>query len=239
MDQGLHPYRDNRSFLAQIEQRLIRFILPRLPGRITPNDLTTVGLVGSLIACAGLVAVNVSDAFLIVVPFGIVLNWFGDSLDGSLARFRHIERPQFGFLVDHTSDLFSQVVMITGFGFSPFLSLTSSLIVLVCYLIFSTYTYIRVCAHHVHQMSYVGVGATEFRILMILWCFLGKLIGPGIHKPAIGRLTRIDLTFCILASFALVGLLLKALVDAREIASKESPAVPALSGAWRSTDAPS
>ena len=220
--QAASPQRDNRSFLAELEQRLIRFLLPRLPERTTPNHLTMIGLAGSLTTACSLVAVNLSDAFLIIVPFGIVLNWFGDSLDGSLARFRRIERPRFGFLVDHTSDLFSQVLIIIGFGLSPFLSLTSALIVLVCYLMFSAYTYIRACAHHVHQMSYIGVGATEFRILMILWCFVADLLGPTLHRPALGTLTRLDLSLCILAGFALVGLLWKAITDSRQIASEEA-----------------
>ena len=221
-------YRDNRSFLADAEHRLIRFLLPLFPAWVTPNQLTLVGLAGSLITGCALVAVNASDAFAFAVPVGIAMNWFGDSFDGSLARHRRIERPRFGFLVDHTSDLFSQVLIIIGFGLSPFLSLTSALIVLVCYLMFSAYTYIRACAHHVHQMSYIGVGATEFRILMIAWCVAAELIGPALHKPAVGALTRLDLALSILASFALVGLLWKAVADARQIASEEATsAVPA------------
>ena len=216
------PSRDNRSFLADLEHRLIRFLLPRFPEQVTPNHLTMAGIAGSLIAGCALVGVNASPAFLVAVPFGIVLNWFGDSLDGSLARFRRIERPRFGFLVDHTSDLFSQVLIIIGFGLSPFLSLTSALIVLVCYLMFSAYTYIRACAHHVHQMSYIGVGATEFRILMIVWCFAADLIGPALHKPTIGTLTRLDLSISILATFVLLGLLWKAFADARQIADEEA-----------------
>lgn len=218
------PHRDNRSFLAAKEQRLIRALLPCFPSRVTPNHLTVVGLVGSGVTAVALVGVNLSAGFLVLVPFGVLLNWFGDSLDGSLARFRHIERPRFGFLVDHTSDLFSQVVMIVGFGLSPFLSLTSALIVLACYLMFSAYTYIRACAHHVHQMSYIGVGATEFRILMIVWCFVAELIGPALHRPALGSLSRLDLSLCILAGFALGGLFLKAVADARQIAGEEAPA---------------
>ena len=229
--QTASPERDNRSFLAEMERRLIRSLLPRFPIWVTPNHLTAIGLTGSVLTGCALVAANASAAFLFVIPFGIALNWFGDSLDGSLARHRRIERPRFGFLVDHSSDLFSQVLMIVGFGLSPFLSLTSALIVLVCYLMFSAYTYIRACAHHVHQMSYIGVGATEFRILMIVWCFVAELIGPALCRPAVGSLTRLDLSLCFLACFALGGLLWKAIVDAKQIASEE--AAPCALGAAR------
>ena len=80
---------------------------------------------------------------LAAVVVGVALNWFGDSLDGSLARYRHTERPRFGFLVDHTCDLFSQILIIVAFALSPFLTLVSALVVLLCYLLFSAYTYIR------------------------------------------------------------------------------------------------
>lgn len=219
------PKRDNRSFLSEWEQRLIRFLLPRFPRGVMPNHLTLVGMAGACIVAIGLIGCNRSSAFLGLVPIGIGMNWFGDSLDGSLARYRRIERPRFGFLVDHTSDLFSQILIIMGFGLSPLFSLTSALIVLVCYLMFSSYTYIRACAHHVHQMSYIGVGATEFRILMVVWCLVASLIGPGMHDNAVGSLSRLDLTLSILAGFAMVGLLLKAVADARQIAAEEKPMV--------------
>lgn len=215
------PKRDNRSFLAEMEQRLIRFLICRFPPTLKPDHLTAFGLLGSAITAMALIGLNWSQAFLLFVPIGVAMNWFGDSLDGSLARYRKIERPRFGFLVDHTSDLFSQVLIIMGFGFSPLFSLPSALMVLVCYLMFSAYTYIRACAHHVHQMSYIGVGATEFRILMIVWCFVATLIGPSMHVQAVGSLSRLDLTLCILSGFALVGLFYKAFRDAKQIAEEE------------------
>jgi phosphatidylglycerophosphate synthase len=169
--------RYNRSFLADAEQRVIRWTLPRIPPSVTSLHLTYLGLAGSVLAGAALVGCNWSHYWLPVLCLGVALNWFGDSFDGSLARFRNSERPRFGFLVDHTSDLFSQVVIIVCFGFSPFLSLIASLVVLLCYLLFSSYTYIRASVQNIHQMAYIGVGATEFRILMIAWALIGAAVG--------------------------------------------------------------
>ena len=169
--------RQNRSFLAEAEQTAIRAILPRIPANIKSLDLTVIGMIGSLMAAIGLVGCYWSYWLLIPTIAGVALNWFGDSLDGSLARFRKEERPRFGFLVDHTCDLFSQIVIIVAFGLSPFLSLVSALVVLLCYLHFSAYTYIRAATHHIHQMAYIGVGATEFRILMIGWACIGAVFG--------------------------------------------------------------
>ena len=219
MRSGSGPKRQNRSFLASGEQSLIRFILPRIPRSVTSLHLTIVGLIGALIGAVALVGCNWSYWALPAVIIGICLNWFGDSLDGSLARYRQEERPRFGFLVDHTCDLFSQIMLIVAFGLSPFLSLIAAFTILLCYLLFSAYTYIRAAAHHIHQMSYIGVGATEFRIMMILWALLSAAI--GLHEPLIGGLSGLDISILVLGAIAVVGLGAKAVIDARIIADEE------------------
>lgn len=221
-----HPVRVNRSFLATSEQRLIRWILPRIPASVRSLDLTIFGLVGSCVAALGLIGCEATAWFYPLIFIGVAMNWFGDSLDGSLARFRQEERPRFGFLVDHTSDLFSQIVIIIAFGLSPFLSLTSALVVLLCYLLFSAYTYIRATVQHVHQMAYIGVGATEFRILMVLWPAIG--IAVGLQEPVIGPITKIDAAMLPLGLLAVIGLGLKAVRDAREISADEKSALEAV-----------
>jgi phosphatidylglycerophosphate synthase len=215
--------RINRSFLAHIEQAAIRWLLPRLPGGVNPLHLTTFGLAGSFLAGAALVACNWSLSWLPFVVAGVAMNWFGDSLDGSLARHRKVERPKFGFLVDHTCDLFSQIIIIICFGLSPFLSLTAAFIVLLCYLLFSAYTYIRAAVQNIHQMTYIGVGATEFRILMVVWPFIGSIVGlrePLISTPA--RLDSLDIAIAALGALAVVGLAIKAATDAYSIALEET-----------------
>jgi phosphatidylglycerophosphate synthase len=212
----------NRSFLAEAEQRAIRWILPRIPSSVTSLHLTIIGLVGSFLAGGALIGCNWSRKWLPVVIVGVALNWFGDSLDGSLARYRKTERPRFGFLVDHTCDLFSQIVIIVCFGLSPFLSLIAAFIVLLCYLLFSSYTYIRAAVQNIHQMAYVGLGATEFRILMVVWASIGCVV--GLHESLVSsptKLDTLDLTIAILGGIAVVGLAIKATTDAHNIAVEE------------------
>ena len=220
MSNQSQPVRRNQSFLAAAEQRLIRWLLPRIPTSVNSLDLTVVGMLGSIVATVGLVGCTYSNMFLPAVVLGIAANWFGDSLDGSLARYRKEERPRFGFLVDHTCDLFSQIMVIVAFGFSPFLSLVSALTVLICYLLFSAYTYIRAAAHHIHQMSYIGLGATEFRILMIFWACFGAAI--KLDQPTFGPVTTVDVAVLALGAIATVGLGVKAIRDARIVAHEES-----------------
>ncbi len=214
------PVRINQSFLAVREQRLIRWILPKLPAGVTSLDLTIFGLAGSCVGAIGLLACNLSNFGLVLVALGVSMNWFGDSLDGSLARFRKEERPRFGFLVDHTSDLLSQIILIVGFGLSPFLSLLAAMAILLCYMLFSAYTYIRAATHSIHQMAYIGLGATEFRILMIAWAFAGAAF--GLREPIIGALSRIDIAVLTLAGMATLGLFAKAFAEAAEIWREEN-----------------
>lgn len=214
-----NPVRVNKSFLALGEQKLIRWIVPQIPPSVVSLDLTIFGMVGSIIAALALGACTQSYWFYPLVVLGVLMNWFGDSLDGSLARYRQEERPRFGFLVDHTCDLFSQILIIVAFGFSPFLSLLSSFVVLLCYMLFSAYTYIRATVQHIHQMTYIGVGATEFRILMIVWPAVG--IVAGLHEPLTGPLSKLDLSIMGLGAIAVLGLGIKAVRDAREISREE------------------
>jgi phosphatidylglycerophosphate synthase len=226
----------NRSFLAAAEQRAIRWILPRISESIAPIHLTAVGLFGSVLAGAALVGCNWSPIWLPLVIVGVALNWFGDSLDGSLARYRQTERPRFGFLVDHTCDLFSQVIMIVCFGLSPFLSLVAAFIVLLCYLLFSAYTYIRAATQSIHQMAYIGVGATEFRILMVAWALIGTTV--GLHESLVNspdKLDALDLTIAFLAAIAVVGLGAKAVMDAYQIAIEEEEQLRASGSDFRAS----
>jgi phosphatidylglycerophosphate synthase len=211
--------RHNQSFLANAEQDAIRWILPRIPRSVTSLHLTLLGLFGSVLAGAALIGCNGSLFWFPLFVLGVVLNWFGDSFDGSLARYRKAERPRFGFLVDHTCDLFSQIVIIICFGFSPFLSLIAAFVVLICYLLFSAYTYIRAAVENIHQMAYIGLGATEFRILMVAWGLIGAVV--GLHESYASGPSRLDLAIAFLGAFAVVGLAIKAITDARNIAAEE------------------
>lgn len=215
-----NPVRENRSFLSAAEQRLIKWLLPRIPASVSPLALTGVGVAGACLAALALIACNWSNGWLAVLAVGVGLNWFGDSLDGSLARYRGIERPRFGFLIDHTCDLFSQLIIIVAFGFSSYLSVFSALIILICYFLFSSYTYIRTSRQRVHQMAYIGVGATEFRLLMIAYPLLAATL--GVRVPSLGAFATIDLVIVLLAIIAVFSLAIKAVDDARELARQES-----------------
>jgi phosphatidylglycerophosphate synthase len=191
----------NRSLLADGERVLLDFLVKRLPHWIAPNHLTTLGLAGAVVTGTGFVLCNLSPLFLIVAIIGILLNWFGDSLDGSLARFRQIDRPRYGFLLDHSNALIAQSIIILGLGCSPYFTLSSALFALSLYLLLSSYTYLRVAVEGVHRLSYGGMGATEFRILVALWPLFVLFTGSVVVTGRIGNYIGLDV---VIGGLALV-----------------------------------
>jgi len=175
----------NKSLLAETERRALAWLVRRIPASVTPNNLTALGLGGAALTGASFVACHVSDWFLAPAIFGLFLNWFGDSLDGTLARHRKIERRQYGYFIDHSADLIAQTLIIVGLGFSPYFTLISALLVLSMYLLMSSYTYLKVMVEKTHHLSYGGMGATEFRLLVAGWGLFAALVGPRVTQ---GRL---------------------------------------------------
>jgi archaetidylinositol phosphate synthase len=225
---GTMRLRLNRSFLAHNEQKIIAVLLANMPQTVSPMHLTVVGIVGAVICSVSLIGCNHSAAFLPLVFVGLFINWFGDSLDGSLARFRHIERPRYGFLVDHSSDLIAQTVILTGFGFSPYFTMTSALVVLVMYLLFSAFTYIRVVVDRVHHLTYGRLGATEFRIMMAVWVFVAHVAGPSMVLPRIGAYSSLDVVIGVLAIGAFGVFLWSLRQHAAQIEAEEGAGVVVL-----------
>ncbi|MCC3245310.1 CDP-alcohol phosphatidyltransferase family protein [Methylocystis sp. WRRC1] len=192
--------RINDSFLAIAERAALAALVRRLPSFVTPDHLTGIGLLGAVLTAAGFVACWWSNWFLVAVVFGLFLNWFGDSLDGTLARYRKIERPHYGYFVDHSADLIAQTLIVVGLGASPFFTVASSLLVLSLYLLMSSYTYLRVVTESIHRLSYGGMGATEFRILVACWALFAGWFGPGITTGRIMSFVALDVVIGALSA---------------------------------------
>ena len=172
--------RIQNSFLDPIERRVLHWLAERTPQRFTPDTLTIIGIVGSLIIFAGYALTNVSSAYLWLASIGFIINWYGDSLDGTLARYRKIERPKFGFYIDHTVDAFSQVIVFTGLGLSSYVRLDIACLALSVYLLLSSLAYIYAFVSGVFRISYAKIGPTEVRLIAIVANLLVFFFGnPG------------------------------------------------------------
>jgi len=205
---GLASNRSLDGLVSAHERGLLEYSVRWLPLWVLPDQLTVLGVLGSALAATALIASYVTLNFLWLALFGLFLNWLGDSLDGTLARVRHVERPRYGFFVDHATDVMSQLLLVLGLGLSPLMRLDIALLALVGYLGLSTYTYIKLHVTRSMQLSYFGVGPTEVRLL----------IGTGLVVAAVVDLPSAVTPWGTFGLFDAVGLLLFAFALASGIA---------------------
>ena len=159
--------RVNDIFLASLERPALQWLAAHTPSWIGPDHMTVLGLIGSLIILIGYWQTNFNSAFLWLASLGFVINWYGDSLDGTIARFRRQERPVYGFFVDHTVDGISEVMVFLGLGLSPYVRFDLACLALIGYLLLSVLVYIRTCVKGEFVISYGKLGPTEARLIAI------------------------------------------------------------------------
>ena len=158
--------RELTSVLASAERRCLIWLARRLPPWINSDHLTALALASMFMAGASFWAARVNRLSLLAVVFWLAVNWFGDSLDGTLARVRHQQRPRYGFYVDHIVDCFGVVVLVAGLAASGFMSPLVAMALLVAYLMLSIEVYLATYCLTVFKISFWGVGPTELRILL-------------------------------------------------------------------------
>ncbi len=181
------------SILSPLEKPTLLWLAARLPAWMTPDVLTFIGIIGSLFILAGYCLALVNEYFLILASFGFALNWFGDSLDGTVARYRHIERPKYGFFVDHSVDAINEVCIFLGVGISPYCQFPIAMLALSGYLLMSVNVFLTTYVSGEFRLSYAKLGPTEARVLAIL-ANVVVMLGILPKMVVFGRqLTAIDL----------------------------------------------
>jgi phosphatidylglycerophosphate synthase len=180
--------RVQQNLLAASERELLNWLCRRIPAWVTPDILTAAGLVGATAAFAGYWLSTFEGGWLWLAISGFVLNWFGDSLDGSLARYRQIERPSFGYFIDHSCDGLSTLLILAGMGLSPYVRLDVALICLAGYLLLSIHAFLSARVLGELKLSHVGAGPTELRLLLIALTIAMWVMGsrPGLFAPVSG-----------------------------------------------------
>jgi len=160
-------HRVNKIFLGPLERPAIAWLVKNMPTWVTPDHLTFFGLAASMLTGVSYYLTNFNKNYLWLAGVGFILNWFGDSLDGNLARFRKIERPKYGFFIDHTMDTISEVIIFIGIGLSPYVDLKLALLALVGYLCMANLVYITTSVQGEFKISYGYLGPTEARVIAI------------------------------------------------------------------------
>lgn len=204
---GVHR-REHRSVLAAAEKRLLVWIAGRLPPRVSSDHLSALGL-ASMAAAGGFCAMlPVTDWAALGVVIALGVNWFGDSLDGTVARVRQQQRPRYGYYVDHVIDLAGTSMLLAGLAFSDLMSPLVALAVLCGYLLVSSETYLAAHAAGLFRISFLGFGPTELRILLAIGV-LKAAQAPLISNSVTGPVRLFDVGGVI----AVVGLVAAFLVS--------------------------
>ena len=170
-DSAQAPYahiRENFGLLAAAEKRTLIWIARRLPAGINSDHLSGLGLGAMAAAGLSFAAFPFTPWAAVGVVASLVVNWFGDSLDGTVARVRGQQRPRFGFYVDHVIDLAGTTCLLAGLACSGLMSPLAAVLVLAGYLLVSAETYLATFAAGVFRMSFLGCGPTELRVLLAL-----------------------------------------------------------------------
>jgi len=161
--------REQTSLLSGLEKQTLLWLAARMPPAINSDHLTLIGLLSTL--GAGLsywyARYQPVPGLLLACAF-LVANWFGDSLDGTLARYRNKQRPRYGFYVDHIVDAFGTTFLLGGLALSGYMSVTVALPLLVIYLILSIESYLTTYTMGKFQISYFKFSPTELRILLCI-----------------------------------------------------------------------
>ena len=214
---NLAIHRIQENMLASAERSLLRWLCARMPGWVTPDLLTLLGMIGAASVFIGYAASALDPSWLWLAIAGYLVQWFGDSMDGSLARYRHIERPSYGYFLDHSCDGVATLLILGGIGASPYVRLDIALFALSGYLLLSIHAYLsaKVCGDL--KLSYLAAGPTELRLLLIGLTLAMFLLGsaPGMF----GRISGFDLFVGIVAGILVILFAIQSWTVARRLAA--------------------
>lgn len=197
---------------------MLTWLCSRLPGWVKPDQLTTLGLVGAAMVLAGYAASGVDRGWLWLAIAGFLIHWFGDSLDGSLARYRQIERPRFGYFIDHSADGLGNLMIVGGLGLSPFVRLDVSLLALAGYYLMSIHAFLAVRVLGELRLSYVAAGPTELRLALIGMTLLMFFYGG--RTPRIGPFSAFDFAVALVAGVLIILFVVQTITTGRRIAEQ-------------------
>jgi phosphatidylglycerophosphate synthase len=193
------PSRELKSLSAEAERRVLLLLAAKVPPAIGPDHLTVLGLLAMLAAGVAYALSARWPVLLLAVNVALLLNWLGDSLDGTLARYRQRQRPRYGFYVDHMVDAFGALFLLLGLAASGWIAPWLAVALLVAYLLLSVNIALAACSRGTFKISYGPFGGTELRILLAaanaaVWAW-----------PQVVLAGHAFLLFDVLAVLALVG----------------------------------
>ena len=216
--------REPNFLLARFERRFLPWLARKLPRRLLPDDMTALGVAAAFGVCAAYQLSNDGSGWLWVASALLVVQWLGDSLDGTLARVRGIQRPKYGYYLDHLVDAVSTAAIGIGLGLSPYMLLSVGTLIVVAYLILSINVYLESFALGRFSLGYGYLGPTEIRLILIL---LNTALALGLGLDF--RIAELEMTVFDVIGLGIAGVMIallttRALKNLRELAREEPAA---------------
>ena len=212
--------RVNQGLLAGPEKQALIWLARRLPHRINSDHLSGIGLTAMFTAGLAFAAFPLTPWAAAGVVVSLIVNWFGDSLDGTVARVRNQQRPRYGFYVDHVIDLAGTAFLMACLAFSGLMTPLLAAVLLAAYLLVSAETYLATHARGVFRMSFLGVGPTELRILIAAGA-LRAAYDPWVDLSVFGRMSLFDVGAAIACVGLVVAFVASAVGNARDLYAAE------------------
>ena len=219
--------RQHNSVLAAAERRALIWIAERLPRQINSDHLSALGLAAMAGAGASFwLAESDPVAGAVLVVLCLLLNWFGDSLDGTVARVRDQQRPRYGYYVDHVIDLAGTALLFAGVAASGYMSPAIATLVVASFFLVSAEAYLATHARGVFKMAFVGVGPTELRILLAAGA-IALIRTPTVDMFGMGSALLWDVGGLIGAIGMVTTFIISSTQNVRALYVEETPAVAA------------
>jgi archaetidylinositol phosphate synthase len=193
--------------LAPLEKKILIGLAGRMPAWVNSDHLTSLGFIGMVLAGVSYALASRNSLFLVVAVVCLGINWFGDSLDGTLARVRNRQRPRYGFYVDHILDSFGALFLIGGLGLSGYMSYQIAMGLLVAYYLLSIELYLATYCVGVFRLSFSIWGPTELRVILAIGTYIIYI------KPVVTIAGRMFLLCDVSAVVAMAGMVIMAVFN--------------------------
>jgi phosphatidylglycerophosphate synthase len=216
----MQTLRIQQNILARRERQLLNWLCARMPRWVTPDLLTALGVFGAVLTFGGYAASNLGDAWLWLAIAGYVIQWFGDSMDGSLARYRKIERPSYGYFIDHSCDGLTTALIVWGIGTTPYVTMDVVMVALVGYLLLSIHAYLSARVLGEFKLSYLAAGPTELRFMLVGLTVMMMVLGTG--PGLFGDISGFDLFVGAIGGVLMTLFIVQTLITGRRLALEAS-----------------
>lgn len=169
------------SFVTAAEKRALAWFAALMPAWVGSDHLTVLGFAGQIMVGVSYALSRYDRRWLLWGVLFLIINWFGDSLDGTIARFRNRQRPRYGFYVDHVIDAIGSTVLMTGLALSGYMSPLIAMALLVAFLLLAIEVYLATYTIGSFHLSFFNLGPTEIRIILAVGNVVLYLRGPWAH----------------------------------------------------------